>query len=311
MKPTYKQTAVFLRSCGKEVEAHPPGCQLWWYRMLAEGMVSPRAEQPTWPPARPRVSGSLALSSWLWLFPDPALGTKWPKASSAAAAAKSLQCDPIDVSPPGSPVPGILQARTLQWVAISFSNAWKWKVKVKSLSRVWLLATPWTTAYQDPPSVGFSRQEYWSGVPLPSLKLSSVQRKRQGSLASHSLFIQFLHARRRGGQCSICEGLTLELWRRQWHPTLAWKIPWMEEPGRLQSMGSLGVGHDWATSLSLFTFHFHALEKEMATHSGVLAWRIPGRGAWWAAIYGVAQSQTWLKRLSSSSSSSHLFLLFV
>ena len=67
------------------------------------------------------------------------------------------------------PVPGILQARTLEWVAISFSNAWKWKVKVKSLSRVWLLATPWTAAYQAPPSMGFSRQEYWSGVPLPSL----------------------------------------------------------------------------------------------------------------------------------------------
>ena len=92
---------------------------------------------------------------------------------AAAAAAKSLQscptlCDPIDGSPWGSPVPGILQARTLEWVAISFSNAWKWKVKVKSLSRVWLLATPWTVAHQAPPSMGFSRQECWSGVPLPS-----------------------------------------------------------------------------------------------------------------------------------------------
>ena len=89
----------------------------------------------------------------------------------AAAAAKSLQscptlCDPRDGSPPGSPVPGILQARTLKWVAISFSNAWKGKVK--SLSGVRLLVTPWTTAYQAPPSMGFSRQEYWSGVPLPS-----------------------------------------------------------------------------------------------------------------------------------------------
>ena len=74
---------------------------------------------------------------------------------------------PIDGSPPGSPVPGILQARTLEWVAISFSNAWKWKGKVKSLSCVQLLATPWTEAYQAPPSMGFSRQEYWSGVPLP------------------------------------------------------------------------------------------------------------------------------------------------
>ena len=71
-------------------------------------------------------------------------------------------------SPTGSPVPGILQARTLEWVAISFSNAWKWKVKVKSLSRVWLLATPWTAAHQAPPSIRFSRQEYWNGVPLPS-----------------------------------------------------------------------------------------------------------------------------------------------
>ena len=93
----------------------------------------------------------------------------------AAATAKSLQscpiqtlCDPTDGSPPGSPVPGILQARTLEWVAISFSNAWKWNVKVKSLSRVRLLATPWTAAHQAPLSMGFSRQEYWSGVPLPS-----------------------------------------------------------------------------------------------------------------------------------------------
>ena len=91
-----------------------------------------------------------------------------------AAAAKSLQscptlCSPIDGSQPGSPVPGILQARTLEWVAVSFSNAWKWKVKVKSLSRVRLFATPSTATYQAPPSMGFSRQEYCSGVPLPSL----------------------------------------------------------------------------------------------------------------------------------------------
>ena len=94
-------------------------------------------------------------------------------AAAAAAAAKSLQscltlCDPIDGSPTGSPIPGILQARTLEWVAISFCNAWKWKVKGKSLSRVRLFLTPWTAAYQAPPSMGFSRQEYWSGVPLPS-----------------------------------------------------------------------------------------------------------------------------------------------
>ena len=93
---------------------------------------------------------------------------------AAAAAAASLQlcptpCNPTDGSPPGCPVPGILQARTLEWVAISFSNAWKWKVKVKSLSCVRLLATPWTAAYQAHPPMRFSRQEYWSGVPSPSL----------------------------------------------------------------------------------------------------------------------------------------------
>ena len=95
----------------------------------------------------------------------------WPFPTMTAA--KSLQscptlCDPIDGSLPGSPVSGILQSRTLEWVAISFSKEWKGKVKVKSLSRVRLLATPQTAAYQAPPSTGFSRQEYWSGVPLPS-----------------------------------------------------------------------------------------------------------------------------------------------
>ena len=93
---------------------------------------------------------------------------------AAAVAAKSLLscltlCNPIDGSPPGSPVPGILQARTLERVAIFLSNAWKWKMKVKSLSRVRLFATPWTAASQAPLTMGFSRQEYWSGVPLPSL----------------------------------------------------------------------------------------------------------------------------------------------
>ena len=92
---------------------------------------------------------------------------------NAVAAAKSLQscltlCKPIDGNPPGSVIPGILQARTLEWVAISFSNAGKWKVKEKSLSRVWLFTTLWTTAYQAPPSMGFPRQEYWNGLPFPS-----------------------------------------------------------------------------------------------------------------------------------------------
>ena len=107
------------------------------------------------------------VDSWVGKIP---CRRKWQPTPYAAAAAKSLQscptlCDPIDGSPPGSPIHGILQARTLEWVAISFSNAWKWKVKVKSLSHVRLLVTPWTAAHQPPPSMGFSRQEYWSGVP--------------------------------------------------------------------------------------------------------------------------------------------------
>ena len=93
----------------------------------------------------------------------------------APYAAKSLQscltlCDLMDCSLPGFSIHGILQERTLEWVAISSSNAWKWKVKVKSLSHVWLLVTPWTAAHQAPPSMGFSGQQYWSGVPLPSPK---------------------------------------------------------------------------------------------------------------------------------------------
>ena len=104
---------------------------------------------------------------------DPRYSMDKPQ-KHAAAAAKLLQscptlCDPIDGSPLGSSVPGIPQARTQEWVAISFSNAWKWKVKVQSLSHARLLATPWTAAYQAPPSMGFSRQEDWSGMPLPSL----------------------------------------------------------------------------------------------------------------------------------------------
>ena len=116
------------------------------------------------------------------------------------AAAKSLQscptlCDPRDGSPPGFPVPGILQARTLEWVAISFSNAWKWKVKVKSLSHVRPSATQWTAAFQDPPSMGFSRQEYWSGAPLPSpvsTNSYAYQGRKDFCLVPKKTFLPFL-----------------------------------------------------------------------------------------------------------------------
>ena len=90
------------------------------------------------------------------------------KSESEVAQLCPTHSNPMGCSLPGSSVPGIFQGRVLEWDAIAFSSAWKWKVKVKLLSRAWLLATPWAAAYQAPPSMGFSRQEYWSGLPLPS-----------------------------------------------------------------------------------------------------------------------------------------------
>ena len=109
-----------------------------------------------------RLACSLLFLQGLWFC--------YPVKTGLAAATKSLQscptlCNPIDSSQPGSPVPEILQARILEWVAISFSNAWKWKMKVKLLGHVRLLAAPWTAAHQAPLSVGLSRQEYQSGLP--------------------------------------------------------------------------------------------------------------------------------------------------
>ena len=182
-----------------------------------------------------------------------------------ATAAKLLQscptlCNFIDGSPPGSPIPGILQARTLEWVAISFSSAWKWKVKVKSLSRVWLLETSWTAAYQAPTSMGFSRQEYWSGLPLPSPKM--VYRYIQNNF-SQNFSIYFV------------ENSKLFL-------KYIWKIKTFP----------LGEGNGSPLQCS-------CLENPR------------DGGAWWAAVYGVAQSRTRLKRLSSSSSSSLLTNIFI
>ena len=125
-----------------------------------------------------RETGTKQATNWCKI----ATVTRARKETHIVYTTKSLQscptlCDPIDSSPPGSPVPGILQARTLEWVVISFSNAWKWKFKVKSLSHVQPSATPWTAAYQAPPSMGFSRQEYWSGVPLPSPHIVYIELK--------------------------------------------------------------------------------------------------------------------------------------
>ena len=127
---------------------------------------------------------------------------------------------PTDSSPPGCPIPGILQARTLEWVAISFSNAWKWKVKVKSLSCVRPSATPWTAAYQAPPSMGFSRQEYCSGVPLPWSEgyclfktKGKAQSYQHSTKARDSLVVQWLALHFQG---ELIRFLVREL-RALWH----------------------------------------------------------------------------------------------
>ena len=142
------------------------GCHLWRVWWKERGEAIPRAFKQS----------NAYSSNTYWIavtYSDSTGNYKYVHILVHAAAAKLLQscptlCDPMNGSPPGSPVPGILQASTLEWVAISFSIAWKWKVKVKSFSRVQLLRTPWTAAYQPPPSMGFAMQEYWSGLPLPS-----------------------------------------------------------------------------------------------------------------------------------------------
>ena len=169
----------------------------WQLRLLVSfpfhnetGMIAPlpfissphdRAHNPSNIPLNEKI-----LKTHIVMFSSPQI-LKVPSLNEAAAA-KSLQsyltlCHPIDGSPPGSSVPGILQARMLEWVAISFSNAWKWKVKVKSLSRVQLLATPWTAAYQALPSMGFSRQEYWRGSSYKQMCYSKCK----------ALILWFLH----------------------------------------------------------------------------------------------------------------------
>ena len=154
----------------------------WWYPTIPSSVVPFSSCLQSFP-----ASGSFPKSQF-FASGGPSIGVSasasvlpmniqdWLPLLSTAAA-KSLQswptlCDPIDGSPPGSPIPGILKARTLEWVATSFSSAWKWKMKVKSLSHVQLSAIPWTAAYQAPPSMGFARQEYWSGLPLAQYKIN-------------------------------------------------------------------------------------------------------------------------------------------
>ena len=175
------------------------------------------------------------------------------------AAAKSLQscptlCDPIDSSPPGSSIPGILQARTLEWVAISFSNAWKWKVKVKLLSCIRPSATPWTAAFQAPPSMGFSRQEYWSGVPLPIWYVI--------------VYIDFYKPR-----CDPWVGKVP--WRRTYSNILAWEIPWTEEPGGLHTAHGV-TEEDTTERLSKHTLVLNLIMWMSAYNISKVWWHLDG-----------------------------------
>ena len=181
-KPGSNENSGFIN---KRLVTLPPDGLGYYYCLVAN-----LCPTPLWPhglicsPPASSVHGISQARILEWVAIFFSRGSSWPRdqtrISIAAAAAKSFQLcltlwDPMDCSPPGSLVPGILQARTPEWVAISFSKAWKWKVKVRSLSGVWLLATPWTADYQAPPSMGFSGQQYWSGVSLPSPRISIRQ----------------------------------------------------------------------------------------------------------------------------------------
>ena len=210
-------------------------------------------------------------------------------------------CDPTDGSPPGFVIPGILQARTLEWVAISFSNAWKWKVKVKSFSRVWLFTTPWTAAYQAPPSMGFSRQEYWSGLALPSLKMKGGVAKCLQGPTTYVTWLVFGCVLVGSGGTQICalvpksKGKTwvqpacqyrrhkrCGFWSLGWEGSLkkkmathssilAWRIPWTEEPVQLQSIelqSNCRVRHDWGDLAQ----HNHDISKYFKKYIYLFIW---------------------------------------
>ena len=197
---------------------HPPACRLQCWDAL--GQPTNRAgTQPTCHQTgylKSSWAHSLSLNTPLDMaMPTrgkrPCSSHQWAGSSPShhAAAAKSLQscltlCDPRDGSPPGSPVPGILHARTLEWAAISFSNTWKWTLKVKSLSRVWRSAIPWTVAYQAPPSMWFSRQEYWSGVPLsfPTMRPPQISKPASPTSGQISEARELHHCSLWNGNCN-------------------------------------------------------------------------------------------------------------
>ena len=232
--------------------------------------------------AMPSSRGSSQPRDWIWVsciagrfFTAESPGKPMISSSAAATAAKSPQscptlCDPKEGSPLGSSVPGILQARILERVAISFSNAWKWKVKVKLLSCAQLLATPWTGAYQAPPSMGFSRQEYWSRVPLPSTLCQ---------FATSESFNSYL--------ATAYEGAYQFHLNYQWQPTPVFL------PGKSYGWRSLVGCRPWGREESDMTerLHFHfSLSCIGEGHGNSLQCSCLENprdgGAWWAASMG-------------------------
>ena len=183
------------------------------------------------------------------------------------AAAKSLQscptrCDPIAGSPPGSPIPGILQARTLEWVAIAFSNAGKWKVKVKSLLLCLTMSDPMDCSLPGSSVHGIfqARVLEWGAIAFSWPQSSQTPNKHLFISVKHCVFIdpaslvaqrlKHLPAKRETWVRSLGWEDPLEKEMATHSSILAWRIPWKEEPGGLQSKGLQRVGHNWTTSLS-------------------------------------------------------------
>ena len=225
-------------------------------------MVWPSGKIWTWGflgiPGLEIITSASQCSIWMCVPHRACTSSLLSPAAAAAAAAKSLQpcptlCDPMDCSLPGFFVHGILQARTLEWVAISFSNAWKWKVKVKSLSRVRLFATPWTAAYQAPPSMGFSRQQYFSPLVAPKCLLQTQERPSRNVNSMSSMGKQRHQEAKRFGPRSQAIF-----------------------PGRSNDKEPPATQETWVWPLGLED----PLEKKMATHSSRVT------------VHGVAKSWT-------------------